>query len=466
MTELFELMGKISIVGADEAEMTVNRVIDNVRASGEKINEMLSALGKDVSFENSILGNTNIKIPEVNMPESMTFPASDIGREIDLPKSAADFQPDINTDIPLENVVSAIKDKINGVGRSISDIQLPPVFISDKASSVTKSESENGAPDSESIFRRLAEAIRGISSEKSDTSSGSSGQSIQELNIKSETLKDPFSILSEGIPDSAAKTEELISEMLTKIANSSREQINSEGLNKLLSDDAEKAAVSISKGMDKTGSVLEKALDRIGKNSKTHWNSIASAAGGVGEKMAESVSSGVSNVESACRNVANIAAAALNISGEGAGAYLIDTMNRGITAKAWELYETASRVASNISSIMSSVTMSVSAISGSSKLAGHAKGGIVTREHIARVGEQGAEAIIPLENNTEWIDRVAERLNVSGSDERVLSKLDELNKSISGMKIYLDGNVLVGSIAPQIDRKLGSIARQKRRGYV
>ena len=96
----------------------------------------------------------------------------------------------------------------------------------------------------------------------------------------------------------------------------------------------------------------------------------------------------------------------------------------------------------------------------------HAKGGIVTREHIARVGEEGAEAIIPLENNTEWIDKVAERLNVSGSDDRVLSKLDELNRNISGMKIYLDGTTLVGSLAPQLDRKLGSIARQKRRAFV
>ncbi|MBE6845574.1 MAG: hypothetical protein E7508_07690, partial [Ruminococcus sp.] len=46
-------------------------------------------------------------------------------------------------------------------------------------------------------------------------------------------------------------------------------------------------------------------------------------------------------------------------------------------------------------------------------LAGHAKGGIVTREHIARVGEDGAEAIIPLEKNTEWIDKVAARMSGS-----------------------------------------------------
>ena len=496
MTELFELMGKISIVGADEAEMTVNRVIDNVRASGEKINGMLSALGKDVTFNSDIIGSTAVKMPEINIPES-----------------AEKYAPDINTDIPLESVVSAIKDKINGIEKNVSDISLPPIFVSETGSisNINNTESDNTVNDnansksdssvsflselgeriseyigslkkndikvgnddtytdnakSESFFRQLSETLGSISAEKNSTFGSKNGQSVQNISVKGETLKDPFDILSEGLPDSAKRTEELINEMLAKMTDSSREKISSEGLDKLLSDDVGKAAASISHGMDKTGTVLDKALDRIGKNSKSHWNSIASSANGVGAKMAESVSSGISNVESACRNVADRAAAALSISGEGAGSYLIDTMNQGINAKAWELYETASRVASNISSIMSSVTMSVNAISGSSKLTGHAKGGVVTREHIARVGEEGAEAIVPLENNTEWIDRVAERINVSGNDERVISKLDELNRNISGMKIYLDGNVLVGSITPQIDRKLGSIARQKRRAFI
>jgi len=46
---------------------------------------------------------------------------------------------------------------------------------------------------------------------------------------------------------------------------------------------------------------------------------------------------------------------------------------------------------------------------------GHAKGGIVTSPQVGVIGEDGAEAIIPLERNTEWIDRVAERLNGSGT---------------------------------------------------
>ena len=40
-----------------------------------------------------------------------------------------------------------------------------------------------------------------------------------------------------------------------------------------------------------------------------------------------------------------------------------------------------------------------------------AKGGIVDSATLAVVGEQGKEAIMPLENNTEWIDTLAEKLN-------------------------------------------------------
>ena len=96
-----------------------------------------------------------------------------------------------------------------------------------------------------------------------------------------------------------------------------------------------------------------------------------------------------------------------------------------------------------------------------------ATGGIVTRAQTRIVGEDGAEAIIPLEKNTQWIDKVADRLNgSSASNNAILEKLSELNDNIKNLKIYLDSGALVGEIAPKMDKKLGSIARQKRRGAV
>lgn len=73
----------------------------------------------------------------------------------------------------------------------------------------------------------------------------------------------------------------------------------------------------------------------------------------------------------------------------------------------------------------------------SSGYSGHrrAKGGIITQPEIALIGEAGAEAVIPLENNTQWIDNVAERLNAKGGSGVVIQNL---NINMEGMKIASD----------------------------
>ncbi|MGN0622182.1 MAG: phage tail tape measure protein, partial [Porcipelethomonas sp.] len=96
-----------------------------------------------------------------------------------------------------------------------------------------------------------------------------------------------------------------------------------------------------------------------------------------------------------------------------------------------------------------------------------ATGGIVTRPQTRLVGEDGAEAIVPLENNTQWIDLVAGKVAGAmggGGNREMISKLDELIRIMGNLKIYLDGETLVGGIAGKMDGALGSISRKKRRG--
>lgn len=55
-----------------------------------------------------------------------------------------------------------------------------------------------------------------------------------------------------------------------------------------------------------------------------------------------------------------------------------------------------------------------------------AKGGIVDSATIAMIGERGKEAVVPLENNTEWIDKLAERIaEKSGTPTKVILKVGE-----------------------------------------
>lgn len=48
-----------------------------------------------------------------------------------------------------------------------------------------------------------------------------------------------------------------------------------------------------------------------------------------------------------------------------------------------------------------------------------AKGGIVDKATYAMIGEQGKEAVVPLENNTEWINVLANKLNSLGGNQSI-----------------------------------------------
>lgn len=98
-----------------------------------------------------------------------------------------------------------------------------------------------------------------------------------------------------------------------------------------------------------------------------------------------------------------------------------------------------------------------------------ATGGVVDKPTIAQIGENGAEAIVPLEKNTGWMNEVAERLNALQSNtpannDALIDKLDEMINAILNLKLCLNTGELVGGIASTMDSKLGDINRLRGRG--
>ena len=97
-----------------------------------------------------------------------------------------------------------------------------------------------------------------------------------------------------------------------------------------------------------------------------------------------------------------------------------------------------------------------------------ATGTIVDKATPALIGEDGAEAVVPLEKHTEWIDRVADKvvskMGATRNDSIFAAKMDELINYIKALKIYLNGDVLVGELAPAMDAQLGDIFSSKERG--
>lgn len=60
-----------------------------------------------------------------------------------------------------------------------------------------------------------------------------------------------------------------------------------------------------------------------------------------------------------------------------------------------------------------------------------ATGGVVNHPTTALIGESGAEAIVPLEKNTEWINRVAAQINTENNNGQIVVMLDRIIEAIN-----------------------------------
>lgn len=87
-----------------------------------------------------------------------------------------------------------------------------------------------------------------------------------------------------------------------------------------------------------------------------------------------------------------------------------------------------------------------------------ARGGVISQPTLAMVGEAGKEAVMPLENNTGWIDTLASRINGSMNNQgtaqivELLQAIVEILKGL-GMDINLDGDKFGSLIIDLINGK-------------
>ena len=129
-----------------------------------------------------------------------------------------------------------------------------------------------------------------------------------------------------------------------------------------------------------------------------------------------------------------------------------------------------------------------------------AEGGVVDEPTHAVIGEAGAEAVVPLENNTGWITKLAKQIHqVSMADADTAKTLSSNGGFVTAIKseigdriknlevvvtkilaelqdffpdfleafdvqLVLDDGTLVAELTPKIDRELGKIKKRKERG--
>ena len=107
---------------------------------------------------------------------------------------------------------------------------------------------------------------------------------------------------------------------------------------------------------------------------------------------------------------------------------------------------------------------------GTLRLPRLAEGGVLKRGQISILEGKGAEVVVPLEKNTEWIDKVAAQFEERTGNLSSKIMIERINRVISLLEqmiqrdIYLDSGVLVGELASGIDARLGDKYKHIQRG--
>lgn len=97
------------------------------------------------------------------------------------------------------------------------------------------------------------------------------------------------------------------------------------------------------------------------------------------------------------------------------------------------------------------------------------EGGVLARGQVGFLEGNGAEAVVPLDQNKKWIRAVAQDMDAAmggssaGQMASLLAEILRTLEDVARMGIYLDSDALVGGMAKKMDIKLGQLQARKAR---
>ena len=175
--------------------------------------------------------------------------------------------------------------------------------------------------------------------------------------------------------------------------------------------------------------VVTNLFDKLGALFGSLWDGIVTIFSGVGSVFGNwfggaftAIKNAFSGVASFFTGIWNDIKAIFNKVGEVVGNAIKNTVSKAINA----VLSTGCKIINGFIDAINFAIDVINVIPGVSiskisklEVPQMAKGGIVDEATLAVIGEQGKEAVIPLENNTEWLDMLAERLGgMMGGDDR------------------------------------------------
>lgn len=267
----------------------------------------------------------------------------------------------------------------------------------------------------------------------------------------------------------------------------------------LIKDGAVKAWNSIKKALGSIGSWFSDKFKQVQKAGKDAWNGIKNAWNSAGQwfsSMASKIKNAFSNIPSWFRSTFQKAWSNIKSVFSGWGSFFSGLWSK-VKSKFGSIGTSIGTAMGNavkkgmngaLSLVEGAINKGIGLINSAIRLANKlpginvgtvgkvnlprlAKGTVVDKATAAVIGEDGAEAVVPLEKNTEWIDKVAAQFNHrterNVSNEAMIQRMNRiivLLEQLIDRNIYLDSGALVGELAPAMDVRLGRIYSKANRG--
>lgn len=288
-----------------------------------------------------------------------------------------------------------------------------------------------------------------------------------------EKWKDIESFFTQTIPDLVKKASSAWDELKQKTSETwgnVKETISKKAA-EIKSAASEKLSTVASIVSEKWEGVKEKTSstwENIKSVVSEKWNAITSTSQNAASNLQNSMSGAFNNVQSAVVNTTGQVSNEMNNNWSNIANIVVNSMMnmanqiqqifnnlvQQVSAATTQIHNMANQARNDAASI----NMPTANNTYNPNVSWHAKGGIVDSTTLFGIGEAGAEAIIPLERNTEWIGRVAAEMNNQNSDryedssEVVVSALYTICDRIIRAMPSEDGDIDMDSLARSITR--------------
>ena len=329
-----------------------------------------------------------------------------------------------------EGYVQGIKDAWKGIGQAIVDefkgikVDIPNIFKSMGTSVDT-------------VCKSLASSIK---SAFSNMTVGVTNQCKTLIN----SVKSAFTNMGTSITTQCRALDSSIRNIFNAMGNSIKTQITTTCNSMVKSFNACKSAIeSTLRNMSNTITTI---FNKIKTDGVSSANAVKSALTSKFKSAADSVANSFNNVNgklqaqfnsilTSARSFAYNMNSALSNIGYGFGLNLSYSFRSGMNSV---IYSLNNSVIATINRIASRTKSGAYA----SYIPYLAKGGVVTSPTLAMVGENGSEVVMPLQNNTGWIDLLADKLS---------SKIG--NSGNTHITLELDGKVVSDTVVSNINRQ-------------